>query len=101
MDLNKAKIMKENEALKNRINEYEGIEDQFNWQSEQDAQAIFERDQEIAQLTELLRRAGKVVENIIQAREDVRMMGVFAFQKVVREAQAVAPDLRKELEEKP
>jgi hypothetical protein len=42
-------------ALKERINEYEGIKDQLNWQSEQNAQAIGERDEEVVALRSLVR----------------------------------------------
>lgn len=43
-------LLKENQILKTELGELKGIRDQFNWQSEQDAQALKERDEEIKKL---------------------------------------------------
>lgn len=51
--------------LKSQLAEYEGLRDQMNWQSEQDAQALYEREEEISRLTARVERLEGALERII------------------------------------
>ena len=48
--LSRKQIMQRIAELEGWVNDYAGVRDQANWQSEQDAQAVWERDQRITEL---------------------------------------------------
>jgi chromosome segregation ATPase len=62
-------------ALKDQLNEYDGIKDQFNWQSEQNAQALHERDEEIAALKGLVREMGDELKEVRYALDYAMQYG--------------------------
>jgi hypothetical protein len=68
--INRKELQAEITALKERINEYEGIKDQAKWQSAQDAQALYERDDEITALKSRLAEARLLLEGFVSAADD-------------------------------
>lgn len=51
-------------GLREQLAEYEGLQDQFNWQSEQNAQAIYELEQDNAALEERLAELESVLQSL-------------------------------------
>ena len=51
--------------LEGWVNDYAGVRDQANWQSEQDAQAVWERDQRITELEGRVNEAKELFDRVL------------------------------------